>query len=54
MHHIQTVSQMFGNTRGGKAQRGRCECCNEILGIDEVNVCQDCEFQGQLEEERDN
>lgn len=50
----QTIHQMFGNTRGGKHQRGRCEACNDILGVDEVDLCQDCEFQNQLEEERDS
>lgn len=51
---MQTIAQMFKTTRGGKYRQGRCEACDEVLGIDEVGICQDCEFQNQLEEERDN
>lgn len=48
--HLQTIQQMF-NTRGGAAQKGRCEVCNEVLSLDECKVCQDCEYQRMLEEE---
>jgi hypothetical protein len=54
MHQFQTIAEMFRSTRGGKHRVGRCEACDEVLSVDEVNVCQDCEFNGRLEEERDN
>lgn len=52
--HMQTIHEMFQRPRGGKLHATRCEACDEVLGLDEVGICQDCEFNGMLEEERDN
>lgn len=51
---MQTITQLFRTTRGGKEQAGRCEACNDVLNLDESNVCRECEGDGLLDEERDS
>lgn len=36
---------MLFEVRGGRDMRTRCECCREVLGIDEVVMCQLCEHE---------
>lgn len=50
---MQATIQLFQSTRGGKANRGRCEVCNEVLRVNEDGLCNDCENGGLLAEETD-
>ena len=51
---MTTIAQLFRTHRGGTLQHGRCEACNDVLTVDEANVCRECEHDGLLDEERDS
>ena len=51
---MTTIAQLFRSIRGGKEQAGRCEACNDVLNLDESNICRECESDGLLDEERDS
>lgn len=50
---MQTIAEMFKTTRGGKYRKGRCEACDEPLEGQRQGLCDTCQDNDLLDEEKE-